>query len=350
MTGITNKGERILKSKIWVIGLLVIIFLAGCATKEEVDGQTNVEKEEKQTEANNVEEEADSELTVTDDLGNEVTLEKTPERIVVLSPSHLNLLYDLGGEAVGRTTLSPDRIPEGAEEIADIGHHTNVNVEEVLALEPDLVIGNTTLHKKLIPILEDSNIPFINLDMILLEDVKRNAKLVGEILGDREQAEAQIAELEQKITTIQEKINQYRGKEEPKKVAIFNITPSNVTVNRENTIPGEISQMLGLTNIAEGVPALEENPTQTAFSLEKVVEEDPDMIFVVHHGEKSKAEERMDIDMKNSPAWSTLTAVQNDQVHFLPGNLFLSNSGLHYDESIEYLAKLVYPEAFDDVE
>ena len=339
-----------MKSKIWVIALFVIIFLAGCATKEEVDGQKNGEKNRNQSEENKVEKEANGKLTVTDDLGNVMILEKTPERIVVLSPSHLNLLYDLGGEAVGRTTLSPDRIPEGAEDIADIGHHTNVNVEEVLALDPDLVIGNTTLHKKLIPILEDSHIPFINLDMILLEDVKRNAKLVGEVIGDREQAEEPIAELELKITTIQEKINQYRGKEEPKKVAIFNITPNNVTVNRENTIPGEVSQILGLTNIAEGVPALEENPTQTAFSLEKVVEEDPDMIFVVHHGEKSKAEERMDIDMKNSPAWSTLTAVQNDQVHFLPENLFLSNSGLNYDESIQYLAKLVYPEAFNDVE
>ncbi|MCJ7842339.1 ABC transporter substrate-binding protein [Lederbergia sp. NSJ-179] len=339
-----------MKSRLWIISLFILFLLTGCATKEGVGEQSKVAKGEHQGVGNKIEKDAAGKLTVVDDLGNEVTLEKKPERIVVLSPSHLKLLYDLGGEAVGRTTLSPDRIPEGAEDIADVGHHTNVNIEEILALEPDLVIGNSILHKKLIPILADSHIPFINLDMILLEDVKRNAKLVGKILDNSELAAKKIGQLEQEIKEIQEKINHYRGKEEMKKIVIFNITPNNVTVNRENTIPGEISKLLGLTNIAEDAAPLEDNPTQTAFSLEKVVEVDPDMIFVVHHGDKSKAEERMDIDMKNSPAWSTLTAVQNDQVHFLPGNLFLSNSGLDYSESIQYLAKLVYPEVFNDVE
>ncbi|MDQ0252734.1 iron complex transport system substrate-binding protein [Evansella vedderi] len=340
--------------KFLFFSLLFVIMLVACSAEgTEVVESSELENEEEQTtQADNEEaeesttEEAETYITLMDDLGNEVVLEEKPERIVVLSPSHLTLLYDLGGEAIARTTLSPHSIPQGAEEIEDVGHHTNVNVEAIVALAPDLVIGNTVLHEKLIPILADSNISFINLDMKLIDDVKRNARLYGKFLGDSEMVEQHIANLEQEIAAIQGEIPE--GEE--KKVVIFNITPSSVSVKMENTISGEISNMLGLTNIAEGASPIEGRPTQTPFSLEKIVEEDPDFIFIVHHGERTVAEDRMDQDMKNSPAWSTLKAVQEDNVHFLPGNLFLSNPGIEYHQSIRYLAEIVYPEVFGNVE
>lgn len=60
-------------------------------------------------------------LTFQDDTGRAVALSEKPERIVILSPEFLLLLYDLGGEAVGRMSTHSAPIPENAEAIQELG-------------------------------------------------------------------------------------------------------------------------------------------------------------------------------------------------------------------------------------
>ena len=95
-------------------------------------------------------------LTLTDDAGRSVVLQHKPERIVVLAPSFLDLLYAVGGKAAGRPSsnskaaaLSPQM-----QDIPEVGLVYNINVEKVVALQPDLVIAMQGMHDKLVPVLE----------------------------------------------------------------------------------------------------------------------------------------------------------------------------------------------------
>ncbi|MPN58193.1 hypothetical protein SDC9_205894 [bioreactor metagenome] len=127
-------------------------------------------------------------------------------------------------------------------------------------------------------------------------------------------------------------------------------TAKSVTVELDNSITGSIAKQLRLTNIASGSKALESDPDATPYSLEKLVEADPDKIFVVTMGYGPEVENRIKGDVESNPAWAALSAVQNKQVYLLPEELFLLNPGLRYPEAVEHMAKLVYPEVFGHVQ
>ena len=79
--------------------------------------------------------------TFKDSLGREVRLEKIPKRIIPLAPSLTEILYylGLGDNVVGVTQFSD--YPEEAKEKPLVGSYIDLNIEKIITLSPDLVIG-----------------------------------------------------------------------------------------------------------------------------------------------------------------------------------------------------------------
>ena len=129
-----------------------------------------------------------------------------------------------------------------------------------------------------------------------------------------------------------------------KSVAILHATASSVTVQLDNSIAGNVAQILQLRNIAAGSVGggLETAP----YSMEKLVEGDPDIVLITYMGDMLDIEKRLGNDVKSNPAWNGLRAVKNGQVFFLPMELFLLNPGIRFDTAVIYMAKTVYPEVF----
>jgi iron complex transport system substrate-binding protein len=80
------------------------------------------------------------------------------------------------------------------------------------------------------------------------------------------------------------------------------------------------------------------------FSMERLVMENPDIIFVTTMGDSAKFRVRMKKEIMSDPVWKSLRAVKNGNVHFLPNALFLYKANEHYDQAFLYLAKLLYPQ------
>ena len=80
-------------------------------------------------------------VTVTDAVGNEITIDEAPERIVTLSPVNTEILYGLGlgDEIVGRT--DNDNYPPEVTEKPSVGD-IMFSAEEVIALNPDIVFAH----------------------------------------------------------------------------------------------------------------------------------------------------------------------------------------------------------------
>ncbi|MBP2646124.1 MAG: ABC-type transporter, periplasmic subunit [Firmicutes bacterium] len=284
-------------------------------------------------------------MTITDDAGRTVVLPKKPQRIVVLSTSELELLYAVGGQAIGRASTKAETIPLPAVNLPEVGFVYNVNMEKLLALQPDLVIAHQGMHEKLIPVLESSNIPVLVVKMKKYEDIVAKATLFGEISGNTEKAEALIHDIEAKINAVQVKLPQKETK-----FAILHATAKNVTVELDSSVAGSTAKMLNLKNIASGDATLQKDLDAIPYSLEKLVAGDPDVIFVVTMGQPDEIEKRMKADVESNPAWNGLRAVKEKRMYFLPSELFLLNPGLHIDESAAYMAKLVYPEVYGNVQ
>jgi iron complex transport system substrate-binding protein len=117
-------------------------------------------------------------------------------------------------------------------------------------------------------------------------------------------------------------------------------------VELDNSIAGNAAKMLGFVNIAQGTTAIQGKPEKAPYSIEVLVEKDPEIIFITSMGAQDKIEKRLKADVQGNPAYSALTAVKNNKVYILPEDLFLTPPGLRYPDAVELMAKDVFPENF----
>lgn len=281
-------------------------------------------------------------ISFQDDAGRNIELPHRPERIVVLSPQLLNLLYDVGGTAIARATASGAKVPEAAAQLESVGGMTTVNTEKLLALEPDLVIGSTVFHRDLAGLLDASRVPFALFDLGTYADLKAKAALFGRLAGTEDRAAEALRQLDQAIKEFTGRVPADRSPS----FIMLNVTPNSLSIQRADTVGLEVAAMLNMTNVAESLESLDNRPSAAPFSLEKIVELDPDYIFLLIHGARAEGESKIRSDLAAQPAWASLRAVRENRTYVLPSDLLLSNPGFRLNESIEYLAKLVYPDVF----
>lgn len=308
--------------KFFCLALCLLMFvIAGCGSQEE-----------KQQAAGKY-------ATITDAAGRTVALDKKPERVVALNPSYLGMIDSVSGNIAGRATSKLVKVPPSMQDAPEIGFVYNINMENLVALKPDLVLAGKNQHEKFVPLLESNNIKVLELDAKTYKEVQDTVRILGTVYGTQEKAEEECALLDKEIKEVTDKLPQ-----EKKKIVIMHATASSVTTEGSRSIAGCVSDILGFENVA--AKALDGKSEKTPYSMEVLVEQNPEIIFITSMGKADEIENRLRTDFKNNPAWASLQAVQNGKVFVLPENLFLLNPGLEYPQAVEYMAKQVYPEVF----
>lgn len=283
-------------------------------------------------------------VTFTDKRGNPVTYDKEPQRVVCLYNSYLDLWYKCGGTVVGRVKASKDKPVLGSEDAEEVGTTGSPSVEKILALKPDLVILNHkfSAHRSLEEILEQNNIKVISLGNELKEDYFKTVRLFTALTDRDDLYEKNAKQVKEKINSI---INDIPNGEKPKVLIVFTTTKS-VSVRGVDSMVGEMLEDLNTTNIS-GI--IGDSSDAKVFSMEKIIQEDPDFIFVQTMGSnKDKVLKRLKDDVESNPAWASLTAVKNDRYIILPKDLYLYKPNDRYAEAYEGLAKILYPEVFNE--
>ena len=275
--------------------------------------------------------------TVTDDNGRTVTFDKKPERIVVTSASFLDPLYAVGGSVVGRPD-SKSKIPDAAKEVTSIGRVYQIDAEKIIALTPDLVILNKGMNEKLVETLAANNIKTLVIDMKSYDDVKREIGTFAALTGEKAKGEELVRKMDADIEAVRTSIPQ-----EKKRVAIIHSTGQGLSVQLDGSIAGNIANILGWENTAAGMPALDKNPDAAPYSMETLVAQTPDIIFVTSMGEEAEIRASMEAMFAESPAWQSVGAIRDGRVYYLPQELFLFSPGIEYPKAVQYMARLVYP-------
>jgi iron complex transport system substrate-binding protein len=279
------------------------------------------------------------EITIVDGLGKTVTLKKNPQRVICLYTSYLDVWDLAGGSVVGRSEGS-ENVPESAKTVETVGIQNEPNVEKILSLEPDLIIMSSTINSQvsLIPMFEKSGISCLALDYVDFEDYLSMLKVFTDLTGNEEQYKTKGLEVKEKIDSI---VAQVPKDKKPSVLLMFG-TAKSVSVRLPDTTVGSMLQDLGTINIAydENLKAEE----MKIFSMEKIIEKNPDFIFVQTMGNAAEATERIKKDVEENPAWGYLTAVKEGRYIYLPKDLFLFKPNERYAEAYEQLARLLYPE------
>ena len=283
-------------------------------------------------------------ITVTDSTDREVVIPAHPKRVVLLNASHLDLYYYAGGgeTIVGKPTSEAlsDEVKEGTKSMQEVGVIHNPSVETILNLQPDLVIGiNVPFHQQLIPTLEKADIPVLIKSLDTYEDVLETLAFYGELTGRKDTAQAKIEEIK---TDYKEAVTKAEGKNPPKSLMIWG-TLDSFSMATSKSFAGNLVYRLGGNNIADSIDSVaKDNSGFIPLSMEYIATQNPEVIFIVTHGDPKAVKTELDNTLGANPLWQDVSAVKNGRVYVLPYQLFAVNPGTRIGEALNILADDLY--------
>lgn len=114
-----------------------------------------------------------------------LTLQTPPKRVAVLTTPLLNMVYAAGGESVSRpTTRSP--IPEAARSLPELGQTQHIDMEKLVALTPDLVLGERSQNRKLESLLQSNHLHYFLINYDGINDNVPLIRFLGRLYGTEE--------------------------------------------------------------------------------------------------------------------------------------------------------------------
>ena len=270
----------------------------------------------------------------TDQKGRQVTLTRQPETIVSLSPTKTEIAFALGLEEriVGVTDYC--NYPPAVENIQKVGGFSDPNIEQIVALAPDLVLASS-LHQEQVEKLEALGIPVMVLYARNMDDIYQGLELVGAATGNDAQAADLVHSMKARIEAVQSRLADQDTKEP---VRVYHEVYSDPLMSAGgNTIIHQVIILAGGENIFGHVS--EDYPVVSA---EAILESEPQVIlFPLYHG----TAEFMVEEMKQRPGWQQLPAVQNGRIYGVNDDIF-SRPGPRVVDAVEMAAEILYPDLF----
>lgn len=242
-------------------------------------------------------------VTVTDMAGREITLDAPATKVVALTASDCEILAALGAEdtLVGRGEYCD--YPESILEVPAVQSGADTNLEQIIALEPQVVImAKMAQTEEQVAALEEAGIRVVVSDAQDVEGVYTAIRLIGALVGRNDEAEAMVADMQSTFADIAAK------SENTGKTVYFEVSPLHwgLWTAGKGTFMDELATMCGLTNAFADVEGWAE------ISEEQVLERDPDYIVTIsmYYGEGPTPVE----EIKARTGWDALKAVQNDAI------------------------------------
>lgn len=313
------------------VSLLLLIFLLTFSLMA-CSSSANVEKEVKKDKQ--VVEEFNPEQTkyplkIKDSYDREITLETEPGTVVSIGPNITETIYAInrGAKLIARTDF--DDYPEQVERIESIGSLTEPNIEKIVDMKPDLVIGSTHLKKEVVEKLEKAGIKvavfYEKEDFGGTYEVIKNVSIA---INAQQEAKDIITDMQNKVEEVTMKV---KDQKEKSTYYVVGFGEGGEFTAGGDTFIGQMIEMAGGKNAADDAEGW-------SYSLDKLVEKDPEVIIVTdREGEKEK--------LMKTNGYKDLTAVKEGKVYTIDENL-LNRQGPRLAEGLEQLAKTIHPDVF----
>jgi iron complex transport system substrate-binding protein len=279
-------------------------------------------------------------LTLTDDAGREVLLEASPERIVSLAPSNTEIVcaLDACDRLVGVTDF--DDYPPQVLEIDKVVVAAAVDVERVVAAEPDLVLaaGNELTPSTVIAQLDDLGLTVLVLYPETLDEVYADIELLGRAVGNPDAAADLVAGMEQRVHAVVEAVE---GADRP--LTLYEVFHGEGTTYTA----GEGSFLASLLDLAGAEPLT--GDAQGLLTPEALVAADPELILLgTASYDPSLADPGTALEtVAARTGWSELRAVRDERVVPYVEDIVTTRPGPRIVDGLEALARAIHPDRFD---
>jgi iron complex transport system substrate-binding protein len=277
-------------SKRGLLCLLIVcaLFLGGCAASQPMQS---------------------SALTIEDMTGRTVSLAAPAQRIVALTPGDCEILYAIGAgkQIVGRGEYCD--YPEEVSQIPAVQSGSDTNLEQVLALKPDLVVMSTMDQTtEQVEQMINAGVQAASTDAQNIAGTYEAIALLGTLSGHQPEAAALVEQMKADFAAVS------KSQTGAGKTVYFEVSPLEwgLWAAGKNTFMDEIAGMLGLTNIFSDLDGWCE------VSEEQVIQRNPDYIVTItmYYGEGVRPEE----EILSRKGWEKVSAVKNGRVLNLGNN------------------------------
>ena len=322
--------------------LCAALLLTGCGASTVAESSAPAPGSETAESAPASPETAATTLTFTDDLDREVTVPANPERVAVLLGSYADVWCLAGGQdslVAAASDAWTDFDLDLGEDVANLGSLMEPNLEELIASAPDLVIAssNTTSNVELLPSLEQLGVPVAYFGVNSFNDYLEMLDVCTRITGHTENYQTYGLDVQAQV----DKAKEQNDGGAPTVLLLRSASTSCKVKNSKGTVLGEILADLGAVNIADSDTGLLED-----LSLERIIADDPDYIFVVFQGsDQAAAQKTLDAALTSNPAWETLSAVQNGRFYIMEKELYHLKPNARWGEAYQKVADILYPAA-----
>ena len=275
-------------------------------------------------------------LTLTDDLGREVTVATKPRRIVSLAPSNTEILFAIGAgeQVVGVTTYC--NYPQEAQTREQIGGFSaeTISVEKIIALEPDLVLSAGKIHDTVTEALEQVGGTVYAVDAETFDQVYASIEVVGQMTGHNEEATALVTQMKERVAAVESVVAEIPRGERP--TVFWETWDDPLMTAGPTTFAGQMIEKGGGVNLFADV-----TKRYAEISIEEVIQRNPDVIMGPDtHGEALTADQ-----IAARPGWETIKAVQEGRIYVFNGDI-TSRAGPRIVDGLEMIARALHPDRF----
>jgi iron complex transport system substrate-binding protein len=277
--------------------------------------------------------EAPFSVAVTDGLGNEVTLSAKPTRIVSMTLATDEILLDLVGpeRLAGITYLASDPSLSNIADRPELAQIPNVvqpnpGPEQIIAMEPDLVLVAAFTDAAVIDQLKQAGLPvFVMGSVSSIDGIKESILTIGELVGEPEKAQEMIDEMDVRLNEITSAIEGTGG--EP---------PTVLYLSSSGWVAGSGTSLDDIIIRAGGVNAAADLIDWNQVSEEQIIQMNPDVVILSPFV--------TDEEFIDNLVFADLTAIQNGRV-YVANDAHMSAGSQYIVLGVEDMARLLYPEA-----
>jgi iron complex transport system substrate-binding protein len=270
--------------------------------------------------------------TSTDEVGRRVQIPREVDRVVSLAPNLTEMVFALGeGSRLAGDTDYCD-YPLEATQKPHVGGPVNPNMEEIVALKPDLVLATKSINRReTVSALEQIGLPVFVTDPHTVDGMIASVEHIGNALGTEKSAGALADNLRGRLAELDRRL----AGSEVRRVLFVVWTDPLISVGRDTFIADALRR-------AGGRSVVETKVEWPHVSLEEIVRLQPEvLVFASAHA----GETQHDIDgLRTRPGWKNLEAIQR-------GNIVVISDAINRPaprmvEAIENLARALHPLAF----
>lgn len=279
--------------------------------------------------------ENDEIITVVDNAGREILMTDVAQRIISVAPTNTEILYvlGLGDKVVGVTDYCT--YPPEAMDKPKVGGFMDLNLEKIVELEPDVVLGTIGVQGPLIKNFEEIGIIFVAIEPSTVDQLLDSIELVGKIAGAEEDARELVDSMRARLNAVREKVKDIP--EDMRPTVFYEVWNDSTLIMTAGpgTFVHDVIEIAGGRNLYADASS-----NWPQIDSESLIARNPDVIISAMWGRMSPEE------IKSIETWKEISAVKNGRVYIVSDMDLWSKLGPRIADVVEEMAAYLHPELF----